>query len=190
LLDTSPAPSNPPAQPKPKEKPKTPDNVVPFKKPDTGSKTDTGRTIVPVPETSRKNDKDKPRNIVYRGLNEQDDRNLKMGKGLIAGNPNGKASVTMHVVKGSQTSIRANSPYISTTEREDIARYKYGREHGYVIIDLDRVPSQKIKAYQYPFDLSTKDGRAAKRYATRDSEVLIKGYIPPSAIIDRRYDFY
>ena len=120
--------------------------------------------------TRRRDDNDG--NYVYRGLNASE--SLAAAVGLTATNPFSDASPQSHVLG------KKDSPWISTTKDPNIARTKYDRGFGVVRIDLDKVPSQvlDISSGNIPGGTSPR----ARAYAKHDKEVLIRSYIPPTAI--------
>jgi hypothetical protein len=94
-------------------------------------------------------------NFVYRGLSEEDIKSISSGQGINARNLAGQR----------------DSRWISTTLKEETAKKAYGK-NGYVKIDLDKVPSEKLfldKGFPY--------GNPKANYniwAKKDQEVLIE----------------
>jgi hypothetical protein len=115
----------------------------------------------------------------YRSLNKGD----VPSSGLRAKNPNANYTVEGHVLNASRFGFA--SQFISTTRSEAIARGKYGGDvpgGRTVKIDLRQVQGEV-------YDLTDSDcldslvrGSTAKNFARKDQEVLIEGFVPPSAI--------
>lgn len=118
--------------------------------------------------------KEEEGNYVYRSLSATDDPD----NGLSARNP-ANASVTPI----SHVAGKKDSPWISTTKDENVARDKFDKHdkggNGIVRIDLDKVSSEIV-------DLSNGipgyERSRQSNWAKKDKEVLIRGYIPPNAI--------
>jgi hypothetical protein len=88
--------------------------------------------------------------IVYRALNSKDAARIKAGLGLEAKNPSGSWDVGQHVALGSRKSAWVKDPWIATTPDLNIARGFEGG-NGIVAIDLNKVPSIQLKAWElYP----------------------------------------
>ena len=120
-----------------------------------------------------------PDGDAYRSLNAGD----VPSRGLRAKNPNATYTVEGHVLNASRFGFA--SQFISTTRSEAIARGKYGGDlpgGRTVKIDLRQVQGEV-------YDLTDSDcldslvgGSTAKNFARKDQEVLIEGFVPPSAI--------
>ena len=74
------------------------------------------------------------------------------------------------------------SPYISLTRDYEVAKAYNRNPTPIVEIDLSRVPSPVID-FTDPANLATLKNPAAIYNASRDAEVLVRGPIPPEAII-------
>jgi RHS repeat-associated protein len=122
-------------------------------------------------------------NIVYRGLNAADARAIAAGRGLTAKAPNGTWSAAEHVANSGPGAggAAANSPWLSTTRRLDVAR-AYDGGHGVVAIDLNRVPSFMTEVWQHAPRV---DGVAGLPYhrSIWAQEVTIFQSIPREAIM-------
>lgn len=105
---------------------------------------------------------------VYRGLSHLDN----IADGLVARAPNAVDVSPLSHVAG-----KIDSPWISTSASDAIAINKYGQQFGAIRIDLSQVNGEIV-------DLRggiTQGGRFSS-WAKSDSEILIRGFIPPSAI--------
>ena len=107
-------------------------------------------------------------NLVYRGLAAGENP----AAGLVARAPNATGVSPVSHVAG-----KVRSPWISTTKSLQVARSKYG-QNGVVAIDMNRVSSEVV-------DISggiVRGGRMSS-WAKADQEVLIRGSVPPEAIV-------
>ena len=123
-------------------------------------------------------------NIVYRAINEQDLATLSQGKGITAKNPNGEWTLREHLVKGSSKSSWINDPYISTTSDIDVAKgfNRAGKRLGIVKIDLNKVPSLKVKGYEIFSRVNGVDG-LPYHYSVWQQEISVYRHIPQEAIM-------
>lgn len=88
-------------------------------------------------------------NIVYRGLTEADAAALRSGRGLTAKAPNGTWTAAEQVANSGPGAggAAANSPWISTSRRLDVAQ-AYDSGQGVAVIDLNRVRSLQVEVWQ------------------------------------------
>ena len=87
---------------------------------------------------------------MYRALNVADAEALAAGRGLSAKTPNGTWSAAEHVANSGPGigGAAANSPWLSTSRRLDVAR-AYDGGQGVVAIDLNRVPNFMTEVWQH-----------------------------------------
>ena len=111
-------------------------------------------------------------NFVYRSLADGEDAS----KGLTARAPDATDVSELSHVAG-----KRDSPWISTTKDSNTAINKYnnGSTDGVVRIDLNKLPSN-VKVSDISNGIP--NGGRFSNYAVKDLEVLLQGYIPPSAI--------
>lgn len=109
-------------------------------------------------------------NLVYRGLAAGEDATA----GLVARAPGATGVSPISHVAG-----RIQSPWISTTKSMEVAAGKYGGNGG-VAIDLNKVTSEVV-------DVSGgfANGGRFSSWAIADQEVLIRGSVPPEAIVGK-----
>jgi len=109
-------------------------------------------------------------NYVYRALSKTDNP----AAGIVARNPASSGTPAQHI------NGLKDSPWISTTKSMAIALEKYNTKenNGVIQIDLNKLPTQVVDAS------GGLPGASARvnSYAIHDQEVLVRGYIPPSAI--------
>ena len=119
-------------------------------------------------------------NFVYRAINPKDAARLEAGLGLEAKNPAGTWSVGEHVKLGSGKASWANDPWLATTRDLDVARgFDGGR--GIIAIDLSKVPSTQLKAWElYP--RLTGEAGLPYHYSIWQQEVSVFQNIPREAI--------
>jgi RHS repeat-associated protein/uncharacterized repeat protein (TIGR01451 family) len=136
-----------------------------------------------VPKAPRVDGDDAP-NIVYRAVNDKDVARLSEGLGLEAKNPSGQWSLGDHVKRGSSPSARKNDPWISTTSRRDVAEAfnSGGGGHGIVAIDLNKVPSLQLKAWEHYPRVNGAAG-LPYHYSIWQQEISVFQRIPQEAII-------
>jgi RHS repeat-associated protein len=108
-------------------------------------------------------------NIVYRGLAPGEDP----ARGLTARNPMAGNDVPSHVAGARDTQ------WISTTKDLAIARERFGQQ-GVVAIDLNRVSNQVVDASDGIPGMNP--NYMLSRWARKNREVLIQGYVPPEAV--------
>jgi len=130
-----------------------------------------------------------PDNIVQRGVTPAESSSIEAGNGIQKPTPAHKTTPTQHV-GGTQHS---RDPYTSTTRSSDTANYyashdgdgmPLNKSNPVVTIDLNKIDPSNI------VDVSTTDKAKGtlktpftQNAAAADQEVLIKGDIPPEAII-------
>ena len=107
-------------------------------------------------------------NLVYRGLAAGEDP----AAGLVARAPEAAGVSPISHVAG-----KSQSPWISTTKSVDIATEKYG-QNGVVAIDLNKVSSEVVDVSE-----GFANGGRMSAWAKADQEVLIRGPVPPEAIV-------
>jgi len=122
-------------------------------------------------------------NIVYRALNSADAEAIAGGRGPTARAPNGTWSAADHVANSGPGTggAAANSPWLSTSRRLDVAR-AYDTGHGIVAIDLNGVASFMTEVWQHAPRV---DGIAGLPYhrSIWAQEVPIFQSIPREAIV-------
>lgn len=122
-------------------------------------------------ETSCWESEDDDGDYVYRGLAETDNPEV----GLSARNPGATDVQPIQHVAG-----RRDSPWISTTRDENIARDAWNRDgFGVVRIDLNKVGGEVVDVSN---GIPGYEGTQISNWARKNREVLVKGYIPPDAI--------
>ena len=100
--------------------------------------------------------------------------------GLEAKNPAGKWNVSEHVTLGSGKASWANDPWLATTRDLNVAR-GFNSGKGIVTIDLTKVPSTQLKAWElYP----RVNGEAGLpyHYSIWQQEISVFQNIPREAI--------
>ncbi|MEK3848717.1 MULTISPECIES: RHS repeat-associated core domain-containing protein [Paenibacillus] len=130
-----------------------------------------------------KNDK-KRQKYVYRAINDKDVKNLVAGKDLSAKNPYGLWNLTSHIAWGSVKSRRpeTSDPWISTSRFLAIARTRYDKGNGTVVIDLGKVNSKYVWAMDH-LDPKHSDYQKAVAFARTDQEYSVFQYVNRSAIV-------
>jgi RHS repeat-associated protein len=106
--------------------------------------------------------------IVYRGLAKGENP----AAGLFARSPRAGNSPASHVAG------KRASQWISTSKSKAVAR-GWGGKHGIVAIDLSKVPSKVVDLSR---GIPGKKGSMISNWAAKMKEVLVKDFIPPSAI--------
>lgn len=127
---------------------------------------------------------------MYRGLTEADAIALQSGRGLTAKAPNGTWSAAEHVANSGPGTggAAANSPWISTSKRLDVAQaydsvaQAYDSGHGVAMIDLNKVGSLQAEVWQTAPRVNGTAGLPYHR-SIWGQEVTIYGTIPREAII-------
>lgn len=120
------------------------------------------------------------RNVVYRALNAKDVEQLSKGLGLEAKNANGSWNVLQHVLFGSREESWLLDPWIATSRKLSTAIYFNEAGRGIVEIDLDIVQANRILIVDVAMNGIYRLAKA-RRFA-RQSEVVIRGYVPINAI--------
>ena len=155
-----------------------------WERPKASAKPIEGTKATPIADAvTKENERPKVPNIAYRALSPIDRDNLATTGMILPGNINGTASLADHIAYGSSTSVKNNSPWVSSTRRMDLAMGKYNSGNGVVAIDLNKVPSLSIDAWLFGFDTSTHSGIRARNFSRYDMEVCTFGPIPESAIV-------
>ncbi|WP_407653330.1 RHS repeat-associated core domain-containing protein [Brevibacillus ruminantium] len=122
----------------------------------------------------------KGKNIVYRALNGMDVENLANGMGIIAKNPKGDWTLEQHIIGGDAS--WKNDPWIATTEDYIIAKTRFNSGQGIVAIDLSKVGTPHLRAWEaLPYDPT--DDISAYEIALYDREVSVKYFIPRESIV-------
>lgn len=138
-----------------------------------------GSIVALVSISGSSSEKDRERqHTVYRALTKEDVASLASGNGIVARNPIGNVSITQHVLQ----SNAENSPWISTTKLDSVAKNRYESGYGVVSIDTRKVTSKIVYA---PFEIPHDGGfynDMALEMAERDQEYLVHMFIPQSAI--------
>jgi RHS repeat-associated protein len=121
-------------------------------------------------------------NVVYRGMTAA--QSLKAALGIEARCP---GCATINPAQHIMNVNKYESPYISTTKDIAIARTYAGIKGTVVAIDLNRVPNAVIDVSQGVVpglnSLTPGDQAQAVERAIRNQEVMVRDYIPPSAIM-------
>ena len=120
---------------------------------------------------------------MYRDLTEADAAALRAGQGLTAKAPGGTWGAAEHVANSGPGAggAAANSPWISTSKRLDVAR-AYDSGHGVAMIDLNKVGSLQTEVWQTAPRVNGTAGLPYHR-SIWGQEVTIYGTIPREAII-------
>src|SRR5262249_16310023 len=111
-------------------------------------------------------------NIVFRGLRAGEDPS----KGLVAKSPGAKLSPISHVAGAGK---KQPTPWISTTRDLNIINEKYGKNNGYVEMDVSKV---KTEIVDFSNGIPGMKRGMVTNWAKHDKEVLIRDRIPAEAI--------
>lgn len=127
-----------------------------------------------------------PDNIVLRALNTSGAASTKAGQGLTVQNPEGTWTAAEHVANAGPGvgGAGANSPWISTTRRMEVAR-GYDGGNGIIAIDINKVSSLQAEVWRTAPRVNGVPGLPYHR-SIWAQEVTIFQSVPQSAILNPR----